>query len=175
MRAEYRNSGNERKRAQTIFWIRRFRSSWRCRAHFNAQSVVREPFVEQFRLQSSNAAVREYNVSRVTWPCEFVEMFFRELQCNAQWLPRYCTNNVEFSNAPVRCLRIEIADYFGKKIQSKWLIYLLIGELSNDEVLYFPVVFNRSNRRANIITPIEKHCKRRIYRYNNSNTIRNSK
>lgn len=60
-------------------------------------------------------AVREYNASRVTWPCGFVEMFFRALQCNARWLPRYRTSNVEFSNAPVRCLRVETADNFGKK------------------------------------------------------------
>jgi len=37
-------------------------------------------FVYSHRILS---AVRAYNASRVTWPCGFVEMFFRALQCNA--------------------------------------------------------------------------------------------
>lgn len=62
----------------------------------------------------------------------FVEMF---LQCitmqRAFWLPRF---GVEFSNVLVRCLRVEIVGDFGKKIQSKWLIYLL-GELRNYKII----------------------------------------
>lgn len=100
---------------------------------------------------------RYVNIMRVelhghaaSWKCSFAR-----LQCNAWWLPRYRTSNVEFSNAPVRCLCVEIADNFGKKIQSKWLIYLLIDELRSDEIIpcgFSSSSFNRASKTVNIIT-----------------------
>jgi hypothetical protein len=42
-------------------------------------------------------------------------------------LPRFRASGVEFSNASVGCLHVEIAGNFGKKIQSKWLIYLFVS------------------------------------------------
>lgn len=58
--------------------------------------------------------------------CGFVEMFLSWVTMQrALWLPRF---GIEFSNVLVRCFRPEIVGNFGKKIQSKWLIYLL-GEV----------------------------------------------
>lgn len=160
MRAEYPNTRNERKRARAIFLgstiskflalqsaLQRAVTSKALFANHSSSS-----FVYNHRMLP---AVREYNASRVT--CMAMRLRGNVLSrvynatrgdCNA----RYRTSNVEFSNAPVRCLRVEIADNFAK-IQSKYLIYLLIDKLRSDKIIScgFSSSFNRANKTANII------------------------